>query len=121
MAEREFHPDDPTAYIWKKLLPSDTSHHSRGPMSAEERLRRSKANKAFWEDVPSITPPKGGPKGDLPVYGQCTECGNDIHDQRLAEIGMGPTCLRKAVETGRVVVENGEYVLRKKRRKRKNG
>lgn len=89
------------------------------PQNAESRRKKSLANKRFYEETPhhSVGQPKA-PSLNPVALGTCSVCDRTIYEERFLTIGMDADCLREAVETGRVVVIKGEYVLLKRRKKK---
>lgn len=116
-ADRDFHPDDPSRSIWEKLLRKDIGKGR--PQSAEERQKKSKASKGYYEENPHHGQPTESHVTKLGALAACTICGGPIYSKKYAKIGVGPTCLRKGVELGHITIEDGKYVLRKRNRNRR--
>lgn len=117
MSDHDIPESEPNRVLWEKLL--RTRPGERGAQSKEERDKKRRANLKYYEVNPH---PKSGvvtkPFKPTEVLGTCRLCNQAIYTQKYADLGIGEDCLRREVESGRVVVEGGKYV-QKRRRKRK--
>jgi hypothetical protein len=119
---RDWHPDDPTVWIWKQLIKESTG--KRGPMSVDQRRLRSKQRKEYLAQNPGarldlrVTPPVDHQPKAGPVLGTCGMCGGPLYSKKYVEIGIGVRCLKTGLERGDIKIEKGKYVIR--RRKRRN-
>lgn len=117
MSDHEIPESEPNRELWEKLLRSRPG--ARGAQSKEERDKKRKANLKFYEDHPhpKTAPPKR--QKDKEVLGNCRICGKGIFTPELADLGIGSDCLRREVEAGRIVVEDGKYVQKRHRKRRR--
>lgn len=118
--EEDFHPDDPTADTWRKLLAKSARPNSHHAQSAEARLKKSRANKEYFEKNPGDAQGYQLPKAETrPVLGTCALCDTDFRQKSLVSVGLCQTCLRKALESGSIEVRDGKYVIVKKLKRKK--
>lgn len=111
--------DDPTRDVWLSLLRRHPGKGTGKSPSVEERREKSRHMREFYETRPH---PRQGrtvaqPAADMPAVGVCRYCGLELRSEHSAEQGIGAQCLRVGVQNGDIMLKNGRYVLRRRKRR----
>jgi hypothetical protein len=109
--------EDPTKEMWEGLLRKYPGKNTRKPVTLEQRARASEKTLAYLAE-------HGHPKSKTKnkrqrkriAIGKCQICQGPLYNPDHAELGVGPDCLKIGLAAGDIVIKDGKYVIKRKRK-----